>query len=242
MQPEEFAAMVAADEEHWWYRGRRAVLSAVLDRLPVPGPWSSLDAGCGSGRTLDLLTAYGDVAGVEMNPMGVDFARGRGHARVAEGVVEEIPYDDGEFDVVTCLDVLEHTTDDVVALRELRRVLKPGGRLVVTVPAYMSLWGPHDVVNQHHRRYTRRTMTTAARAAGFEVQRDTYFNSILLPPAAAVRWAKRVLPEPDEHASELDATPKALNALLERPMHAEAAVIAGGRRLPAGLSFLGVFR
>jgi SAM-dependent methyltransferase len=242
MQEDEFAGMIAADEHHWWFRGRRAVVGAVLDRLPVREPWTSLDAGCGSGRTLDMLADHGTVAGMDLNPLGVAHARRRGHEDVHESAIEELPFEDGRFTVITCLDVLEHTADDVVSLRELRRVLAPGGRIVLTVPAYPALWGQHDVTHEHYRRYTRGMLHRAAEQAGLSVQWDSFFNSILLPPAAAVRWTKRLLPESKTQGSELDATPKALNALFERPMHVEARIIAGGRRLPAGLSFLAVLR
>src|SRR4051794_35008260 len=126
--------MLALDERHWWYRGRRRVLRAVLDRIDLARPARVLDAGCGSGRTLDDLTRYGDVRGIELNPAGVEAARRRGHD-VRQAPVEAIPFEDGSFDLVTCLDVIEHTIDDVAALRELRRVTAPGGTLVVTVPA-----------------------------------------------------------------------------------------------------------
>src|SRR4051794_9679572 len=131
MRTDEFQALVAYDERHWWYRGRRRVLHAALERLGLPANATILDAGCGTGRTMDDLRAYGEVHGIELNPDGVAHARGRGHVDVREARVEEIPYDAETFDLVTCLDVLEHTPDDVRSLRELRRVTRPGGALVV---------------------------------------------------------------------------------------------------------------
>src|SRR3954468_9944455 len=157
VQQSEYEAMLALDERHWWYRGRRRVLAAVVQRIPLPPPGQTrvLDAGCGSGRTLDDLARLGEAHGPELNPLGVQAARRRGH-EVREGRVEEIPHPDASFDLVTCLDVIEHTDDDVKALRELKRVTKPGGVLVVTVPAYPRLWSRHD----------RRTATGAATRAG----------------------------------------------------------------------------
>src|SRR3954464_941170 len=132
----EFEAMLALDERHWWYRGRRRVLDAVLHGIPLPPPGQTriLDAGCGSGRTLDDLARHGEAHGIELNPLGIEAARRRGH-EVREAPVEAIPHPDASFDLVTCLDVIEHTDDDVRSLTELRRVTRPGGAAPLTGPA-----------------------------------------------------------------------------------------------------------
>lgn len=237
----ELDAMLAHDEHHWWYRGRRRVLCATLDRLELPARARLLDAGCGSGRTLDELARYGAVAGVDLSPQAVACARDRGHADVAVGRVETLDFPDAAFDVVTCLDVIEHTPDDQRTLRELRRVARPGGLLLLTVPAHPTLWSTHDEVNLHYRRYTRRGLRAAAAIAGLSVVSDTYFNSLLLAPAAVVRWGRRLHPE-SAARSDLTLTPRALDGALEWPMIAEAKVIAAGGRVPFGLSLLAVLR
>src|SRR4051794_31082908 len=145
----EFRAMLAFDDRHWWYRGRRRVVAAVLEGAGIPPAARLLDAGAGSGRTLDELARYGDVAGIELNPLGVEAARRRGHADVRAAPVEAIPHPDASFHLVTCLDVIEHTDDDVRSLRELRRVTRADGCAIVTVPAYPRLWSRHDEVNRH---------------------------------------------------------------------------------------------
>ncbi|MEA2449564.1 MAG: hypothetical protein QOG63_1496 [Thermoleophilaceae bacterium] len=241
MRDSEFGAMLALDDRHWWYRGRRLIVRAVLDGVRLAPGARLLDAGAGSGRTLDELTRYGSVAGVELNPRGVEAALARGHGDVRVAPVEAIPHPDASFDLVTCLDVIEHTDDDVRSLRELRRVTRPGGAALVTVPAYPRLWSQHDEVNGHRRRYTRRTLRAAAERAGWRVERMTSFNAVYLLPAAVVRIARRG-PRADGGASELALTPPALNGLLELPLRAEAALIARGVRLPAGLSLLALLR
>jgi SAM-dependent methyltransferase len=236
--------MLALDERHWWYRGRRSVLNAVLEGVELPAGALLLDAGCGSGRTLDELARLGSsVRGMELNPVGVAAARARGH-EVAEAPVERIPHPDGSFDLVTCLDVIEHTDDDVASLRELHRVTRPGGRLVVTVPAHPRLWSRHDELNGHRRRYTRRSLRAAARAAGWRIERETGFNVAYLVPAALVRLARRGMDEGEGAASssELDLTPRRLDPLLELPLRAEAALIRRGHDLPPGLSLLVLLR
>ena len=232
--------MLALDDRHWWYRGRRRVIQAVIDRIALPEGARLLDAGCGSGRTLDELAGYGEVAGVELEPLGVEAARRRGHADVQVAPIEAIPHPDGSFDLVTCLDVIEHTPDDVRSLRELRRVTRPGGALVVTVPAYPRLWSRHDELNRHHRRYTRRMLRTAAEGAGLRVERVTSFNATYLLPAAAVRLARRR--SAGDAASELTLTSPALDRVLELPLRAEAALIRRGAAIPAGLSLVAVLR
>ncbi|MFL5826532.1 MAG: class I SAM-dependent methyltransferase [Thermoleophilaceae bacterium] len=240
MQGAELNAMIELDDRHWWYRGRRRVVTSTLDRLELPVGAEILDAGCGSGRTLDDLIRYGSVTGIDPSRSALDAARARGHSRVFAGHLERLPFEDASFDLVTCLDVLEHTASDVVSLRELRRISRPGARLVVTVPAYQLLWSRHDDANLHYRRYRRGTLRESANVAGWSVERTSYFNSLLLPPAALVRLAERVLPRSRRARSDLRLTPRALDPVLAVPMYAEALLMRAGVKLPAGLSLLAV--
>ncbi len=235
-------AMLELDDRHWWYRGRRRIIRVELDRLPLPASARVLDAGCGSGRTLEELSPYGEVCGVELDPGAADVARARGRGEVVVGRLEELPWEDGSFDLITCLDVIEHTPDDRVTLSELRRVSRPGGYLLVTVPAYQGLWSTHDVANHHYRRYSRPRLRSAAHDAGWRVTRITSFNGLLLAPAAAVRLAeRRRLREPDgDYKPELTLAPDWLNSLLEQPLRLEARWLSSGRTMPAGLSLLAV--
>jgi SAM-dependent methyltransferase len=243
MDERELRAMLDADERHWWYRGRRRIIRAELDRLSLSADARILDAGCGSGRTLAELVEYGSVSGIELNPLAAEVARARRLGDVRIGRLEELPFEDDSFDLVTCLDVIEHTPDDRVTLEELRRVTRPGGWLVVTVPAYQALWSTHDEVNHHYRRYGRTGLRVAASEAGWRVERMTSFNSLMLAPAAAVRLSQRRRQRAGaEHVSELELGPSWLNGLLERPLRAEARWLGRGRTLPAGLSLLAVLR
>jgi SAM-dependent methyltransferase len=230
-----------AEDRHWWYCGRRRVLDVVVRELPVPGGARILDAGCGSGRNMVDLRHYGAVTGIELSPPSVQAARARGVGEVVEGSVLEMPFADGSFELAVSLDVIEHLEDDVGALRELRRVVAPGGRLLVTVPAYQWLWSRHDVVNHHHRRYSRATLVGAAESAGWRAERTTHFNSLLLPLAAAMRALEPL--DRGEKGSSLDLwiPPAPLNWALQQPMGLEAALIGRGVRIPAGLSLLAVF-
>jgi SAM-dependent methyltransferase len=234
--------MLAAADLHWWYRGRRRIVRAELDTLGLPPAARLLDAGCGGGQTLDVLSEFGTAIGIDPDADSVTRARSRGHeATVA--ALPELPFDDGAFDACTCLDVLEHLDDDASALGELARVIVPGGGLLVTVPAYEALWSEHDEANEHVRRYRARTLKPLALRTGWEIERLTYFNMLLLAPAAIVRVAARYRRRPrSTAASELDFTPRALNSALEMPLRAEAALLRCGGRLPVGLSLLAVLR
>jgi SAM-dependent methyltransferase len=233
-------AMLEVDEHHWWYRGRRKIVRAELDRLPLPARARVLDAGCGSGRTLQELTGYGEVSGIELDTDAAAVAASKGYGEVQVGRLEELPWEDATFDLITCLDVIEHTPDDRATLTELRRVARPGGWLLVTVPAYQALWSLHDAANHHYRRYGRRALRLAAIETGWRIHRVTSFNSILLPPAAAVRLAQRRRQPDSGYTPQLGVGPAWLNEVLERPLRLEARWLARGGTLPAGLSLLAV--
>jgi SAM-dependent methyltransferase len=234
--------MLEVDERHWWYRGRREVIRSELDALPLPAHADVLDAGCGSGRTMQELEAYGTVRGIELDEAAAEMARTRVHGEVSVGRLEQLPWPDATFDLITSLDVIEHTPDDRATLAELARVCRPGGWLLVTVPAYHALWSGHDEANHHYRRYSRSMLRAAAAGAGWSVTRITSFNSVLLAPAAAVRLARRRFPARNGAADDLSIPPAWLNELLERPLRIEAGWLRRGHTLPLGLSLLAVMR
>lgn len=236
-------ATLAVDESHWWYRGRRRVIRAELDRLGLPPGARLLDAGCGSGATMQELAGYGEVSGIELSQDAAAVAQARGIGEVRIGSLEQLPWADATFDLITCLDVIEHIDDHIGALTELWRVCVPGGRLLVTVPAYRMLWSAHDEANHHKRRYSRPLLRGAVLAAGWRLERVTSFNSLLLAPAAAVRLARRRFANGDGYAGEdLSIGPAWLNGALEQILAAEASWLGHGHTLPAGLSLLAIMR
>jgi SAM-dependent methyltransferase len=231
-----------AEDRHWWYRGRRTVIENVIAGMRLPARARILDAGCGSGRNMVELIRHGTVTGIELSPTSVALARERDVGEVIEGSVLDMPFSADSFDLAASLDVIEHLEDDLAALRELRRTVAPGGSLLVTVPAYPWLWSGHDEINHHYRRYTRRSLQCVAEQAGWEQVRTTYFNSLLLPAAIILRVLDRFSRKTTESSLDLWVPPNPLNWLLERPLGLEAALIAHGGRIPAGLSLLAVFR
>jgi len=241
-------AMLGADERHWWYRGRRRVIRAELERLALPSGPRILDAGCGSGRTMQLLSAYGTVSGIELSEPAAEVARARGVGEVVIGRLEELPWPEERFDLITCLDVIEHTPDDRATLAELRRVCRPGGHLLVTVPAYPRLWSVHDEANHHYRRYSRAALRSAALDAGWALERMSSFNSMLLAPAAAVRLSRRRRARAlngtaaESYRDELSIGPSWLNGALEWPLALEARWLSRGGTLALGLSLIAILR
>jgi SAM-dependent methyltransferase len=222
----------AVEDEHWWFRGRWAVIEALLSRTPLPPAPRILDAGCGTGGNLQRYARLGEATGVDPSPDAVSFCRERGLESVQQAGLETLPFGDGEFDLVAATDVLEHVAAEHEALDELLRVTKPGGAMLLTVPAYMWLWSEEDVKLHHERRYTRPRLVEAVERCGWRPTIVTYFNSILLPPIAA---AKR-LPQRSQERADLDRTPSALHGPLSVPMRFEAGLIRRGVRLPAGVS------
>lgn len=232
----------AEKESHGWFSGRREVLAAELDRLvgpPCPGALQILDAGSGAGLMLEELATRGDVCAVDEDPRAVRAASARGLGDVRRASIDRLPFEAACFDLVTCLDVLEHVSDDRAALRELWRVARGGGRLLVAVPALPMLWSGHDVASGHRRRYRRAGLLAAAADAGWRPLRLTYFNTLLLAPAAAYRLATRALARPAQ--SDLLTAPAAAGPFLDRALRAEARLLRRGLRLPVGLSLLATF-
>jgi len=232
-----YQQMEAVEDHHWWFLGRRAVIAAVLAPLGEGRGRLVLDAGCGSGGNLGVYTGLGPVMGVDTAAWALVQSRRRGYRGVAVASLAALPFGDGVFDLVAATDVVEHVEDDLGALRELLRVTRPGGHLMLTVPAYRWLWSASDVQLGHHRRYTRRQIVGQCRLAGATVTRASYFNTTLLPAIAAVRWVRQRRGQPMA-ATELEQTGPVANRLLRLPLVAEARLVRAGVALPAGVSII----
>lgn len=228
----------AIEDRHWWFVGRREILLDQLSRrLDGRAGLRLLDFGCGTGTMALHLARFGEVHAVDRDEQAVAYCRERGVPRVEQLEDDGLPFDDASFDVVTTFDVLEHIDDDLAAMTELRRVLKPGGTLLCAVPAFPFLWGAQDEISHHFRRYVRPQLVARLEDAGFDVLRSSYFNSLLFPPIAAIRVLRRALPKGRDEAVESDfgTGPAALNGLLGRLFAAERSLLARGD-LPAGVS------
>jgi SAM-dependent methyltransferase len=215
MQQHTYSIMYRVEETHWWFVGRRRIISSfvnqIVERLKTTRP-HILDVGCGTGANLELLSQFGEAEGVDVSSEALAFCRARGLQSVSEGEAEKLPYDNSSFDLVTGLDVVEHLDDDLAGLREMRRVLRPGGRALLFVPAFMFLWGVQDDISHHRRRYTRSGLKEIVRQAGFEIERATYVNITFFLPILLGRLLMRATGY--RPASENNLTVGFLNGLL----------------------------
>lgn len=244
MQPEAYEINYQYEETHWWFVARREIIVSVLqasiprETRPDTPRLSILDYGCGTGGLTQTLAPFGEITGVDESGQAIAFCHKRGMNNVQRiDSPRDLP--SAAYDWVTSFDVLEHVEDDVGLLREFRRALKPGGRLLLTVPALSILWSGEDEVSRHLRRYTKRELIQKLRAGGFEVQKATYFNSLLFPGVLAVRLFNRWFRPSSWNESDIKPVSPFLNTLLCRIFALERHLLRRAR-LPIGVSLLAV--
>ena len=231
-----YERMAAHDTTHWWYRARREILSDYLTRYgAVPEGARILEIGCGTGHNLPMLAQFGEIDAIEIDETAAAKASERLGKKVGASPLPELTgVADASYDLVAVLDVIEHVEDDVAALKAIARVLKPGGRILITVPAHQWMWSAHDVVNHHKRRYSKATLTDALERAGLKWRKLGYFNSLLFPAAVAARVAGKLSGKDD---SDDSPPPKPLNAAFEAVFGVERHLL-GRLPMPPGLSII----
>jgi SAM-dependent methyltransferase len=225
-------------DRHWWYRARREVLADLIARrIRPPADARILEIGCGTGPNLDMLARFGTVDAVEIDPAARAIASQRLGRPVHDAPLPRLQgIPEGAYDLVAILDVLEHVEADREALESIARKLKPGGRILIAVPAHPWMWSAHDVVNHHKRRYTRKTLRAVVAEAGLKVEMMSWFNSLLFPLAAAARLAGKVRKKED---SDDKLPPAPLNALFQAVFGLERYAI-GRLPLPPGVSLVAI--
>jgi ubiquinone/menaquinone biosynthesis C-methylase UbiE len=264
MNPHEYARMHALETQYWWFVGRRAIIASLLDSLRTGSTQSSphagvrlLDIGCGTGANLPLLRSFagakGSVTAMDFSPLALQFARDQvsrddsaKNLAMLRGDAQHLPFSDNSFDVATMLDVLEHLNDDCLALCEVHRVLRPGGALVMSVPAYQKLWSAHDEALHHFRRYEYHGLRRVLHQAGFAVPLLSFAMSVM-PPLAWL-WRRFILPfkprrprDARRHSEGaiLPSVPPVFNRALIRYLEVEGKVVAR-RPLRFGTSLVAV--
>jgi SAM-dependent methyltransferase len=239
---EEYGRMFEAEETQWWYAGMRAISLTLLATAWPDGAAEGrriLDAGCGTGNNLAHFRRFGRTLGVDLSDEALRFCRDRGVA-AARGSLLALPFPDARFDAVTSFDVIYHrwVEDDRAAVREMARVLAPGGLLLLRVPALKMLWGAHDEAVHSRHRYTRGEVRRLLEGEGFEVLRLTYANTLLFPVLALRRTLDRLL---GRHGSDVGFLPAPLEWTFRRVLGLEARLV---RRvsLPVGASVFALAR
>jgi SAM-dependent methyltransferase len=248
-----FASLFAAEDRHFWFQGRIDLLARMVRELTSglrPG-YRIVEVGCGTGAVLQMLEKVcttGQVSGMDLFEEGLEFARKRVSCPLICGDLRSPPFDT-TFDLVGMFDVLEHIEDDRATLDHLFRLVRPGGRLLLTVPAHMSLWSYFDVSSGHYRRYHRADMRSKLTAAGFEVEFITEFMMTLFPLVWLGRRLNRLFRRNGPaHATNSDLAIRELrvvpvvNTLLLWLLRLENCLIARRWSLPVGTSLLAIAR
>ncbi len=225
--------MHALEDRYWWFVGRRLLALRLLksalptESLGGPGRTPVLDLGCGTGVVLGELRGICNPVGLDMSTLALRFCRTRGLSKLVRGKGEAIPIGSGRLEAIVALDIFEHIEADASAFAEAARALAPGGALVMSVPAFMSLWGPHDVALHHFRRYRRRQLRDKLGAAGFERVRISHAVFFLFPIVVGFRILEKL--KGGKARASLPSVPSWLNSLLIALQAFEAAIV---ERLP----------
>jgi SAM-dependent methyltransferase len=230
--------MAELDERLWWYRARRKVLASLIARrITLPKHARLLEIGCGTGHNLPMLARFGEVDGVELDPEAREIAANRVGRPIGASALPDLPdVPDHSYDLIAVLDVIEHVDEDVRSLRMIATKLRPGGRVLITVPAHPWMWSAHDVVNHHKRRYSAETLRRLIHEAGLAVELLSPFNSLLFPIAAGARLAGRLM---GRDSSDDTLPPAPVNALFETIFGLERYAI-GRVPFPPGVSLVAI--
>jgi len=236
MQQQAYRQMYEMEDRHWWFVARREIIRKVLDQLfPDHDATAVLEAGCGTGGNLQMLSAYGPLQAFEPDAEARAMANSRGICQVESGdLPAAIPFP-GQYQLICMLDVLEHIDDDEAALEQIARRLAPGGKLLLTVPAYPFLWSGHDVALNHKRRYTRKVLLERICRAGLKPVYTGYFNTLLLPLIMLARLAGKLFT--NNINTDLAMPPVWVNTILTRILASERLLVPL-ISLPAGVSIL----
>jgi SAM-dependent methyltransferase len=236
-------ATARAERDHFWFHGFRRFVRPWLARatkgLPAP---RILDCGCGTGHNLAMLREYGRAWGIDITWSGLAYAHDLGERGVARASAANLPFPDCQFDLVTSFDVLYSLEDDMEqeALNEMYRVLRPGGQVLINVAAMKILTGNHSMLGGEVRRYSRGQLRERLRRTGFDVQRITYTNFLLLPLVLFVRFAQRLAGH-RESEIEINVPREPINAILAGTLAVEAHALKLVN-MPAGSSLLALAR
>lgn len=231
--------MQLVELSHWWFRGRRSLLQKLVGEIARrrPGSLRILDYGCGTGGNTQTYESFGSVVGIEPDAFAVRAAQARGGASYCQANGTQLPFRPATFDVAVASDVLEHIEDDATAVSELARVVRPGGSIVVSVPAHQWLFSEHDTALHHFRRYSRAALRRLLSQGGLRLRRMSYWNTTLFPLVCVHRLLQRPSSKPPRSDARL--APRVINEVLAGLLGGEAELLRHVT-LPWGLSLVAV--
>ena len=232
----EYAKMRQAEDHYWWFVSRRRLALALLDRF-APQSADVLEVGSGTGALLTELQETKRAIGLDFSPLAIGYCRERGLTNLLVGNAERLPFRDTSFDAVVSLDTLEHVPDHESAVAGIARSLRPGGVLVLNVPAFRWLWGPHDVALMHHRRYTKSQVRDLLSSHGLRLEKLSYSVFLLFPFVVLLRFLDKFKWGPPKVSLPRVSTPT--NRFLVKLQDMEARWILAGS-LPWGSSVIAV--
>jgi ubiquinone/menaquinone biosynthesis C-methylase UbiE len=240
MNTAEYERMYRLEDSYWWFVGRHRLIEALMTRTYGDKPDPSrliLDAGCGTGAMSKRLQKWGRVVSMDFSPLALQFSRRRGLNTLVGGDAMHLPFASETFDAIVSMDVLEHIPDDALTLQEFYRVLKPGGRILLTVPAYPHLWSEHDLALMHFRRYLRSQLGERFTGAGFQIEKLSHTMTTLYPVVSLQRKLNAKKPPNDPPQAAMPMLPPPINAALTGLLRAENAV-AQHVNFPFGVTLL----
>lgn len=229
-----FDRMAEHDQVHWWYVARRRILADLIRReADLPEGARILEVGCGTGHNFEMLERFGRLEALEVDAEARALASRRLGREIGDAPLPELTgVPDGTYHLIALLDVLEHVDGRPESLRSIAAKLAPGGKILVTVPAYQWMWSAHDRAHHHKLRYSKKGLRRDAEAAGLKVDRIGFFNSLLFPIAAAVRILGKLT---GKSSSDDKLPPRPLNGIFERIFGLERHLV-GRVPMPAGVS------
>jgi len=240
------ATFFQVEEAHWWWIGRKNIIKSLLNSKGTRSKNMILDAGCGTGSNITFFNQFGTTYGIDISSVATNFCRRRGIKNVKTGDVSKLPYKNNFFDIVSCMDVLEHIENEEKAINEMLRVLKPGGILILTVPALPFLLSKHDNAQGHFRRYNRKYLKKILKSSGFEEERISYFNTLLSFPIILLRLLSKL--EPFSSLADFDAKinydiykARTFNSLLASIFSLEAKLLKK-TNMPFGVSLVAFYK
>lgn len=243
MELEEYEVMYRVENSHWWYQGMKSITLGLLDKYVGRGKdLKILDAGCGTGAVMQYVEPFGTVTGVDFSPAALEFCRQRGAGDLVESSILEMPFEDASFDLITSFDVLSECglQKDEIGMREFFRVLRPGGQLLLRLPAYRWLRGKHDEQVHTRHRFSKGELLAKLRKAGYAIEHASYANTTLFPVAVLKRMSERVFP-PKQKGSDLTISTGVTNTLFKGLLTAEGPVVRS-IGLPFGLTVISLAR